>query len=173
MWFTVCRWPQSQEGAWSRPRLCKLVRHGPLPVRKRFIMQRPCMTREIETWLSHSRVSNNSVVDHRSRRPVLSPLRNCVDRCHIGRRDASRGGGSRVIHLRNRNQFHYRTKSSFDKCITLLHFISRLLSLQPVLSTTAVPFPSSPPRPYLRPWIGLPLRGGVAVHHTDLELDRL
>jgi len=41
------------------------------------------MTREIETWLSDSRVGNNSVVDHRSRRPVLSPLRNCADRCHV------------------------------------------------------------------------------------------
>jgi len=36
----------------------------------------------METWLSDSRVGNNSVVEHRSRRPVLSPLRNCVDRCH-------------------------------------------------------------------------------------------
>jgi len=27
------------------------------------------MTREIETWLSDSRVGNNSVVDHKSRRP--------------------------------------------------------------------------------------------------------
>ena len=39
------------------------------------------MTREIETWLSDSSVGNNSVADHRSRRPVHSPLRNCVDRC--------------------------------------------------------------------------------------------
>jgi len=46
-------------------------------------VQRPCMTREMETWLSDSRVGNNSVVDHRSWRPVLSPLRNCVDRCHV------------------------------------------------------------------------------------------
>ena len=38
---------------------------------------------EIETWLSDSRVGNNSVLEHRSRRPVLSPLRNCVDRCHV------------------------------------------------------------------------------------------
>ena len=30
------------------------------------------MTRELETWQSDSRVSNNSVIDHRSRRPVLS-----------------------------------------------------------------------------------------------------
>ena len=22
MWFVVCRWPQSQEGDWARPRLC-------------------------------------------------------------------------------------------------------------------------------------------------------
>jgi len=25
----VCRWPQSLEGDWSRPHLCKLARHGP------------------------------------------------------------------------------------------------------------------------------------------------
>ena len=29
------------------------------------------MTMEIETWLLDSRVGNNSVVDHRSRRPVF------------------------------------------------------------------------------------------------------
>jgi len=58
--------------------------------------QRPCMMTEIETWLSDSRAVSNSVVDHRSRRPVLCPLRICVDRCHvchIERRDASCGGG--------------------------------------------------------------------------------
>ena len=47
------------------------------------VHQRPCMTREMETWLSDSRVGNNSVVEHRSWRPVLSPLRKCVDRCHV------------------------------------------------------------------------------------------
>jgi len=47
------------------------------------VHQRPCMMTEIETWLSDSRISNNSVADHRKRRPVLSPLRNCVDRCHV------------------------------------------------------------------------------------------
>ena len=47
------------------------------------VHQRPCMTREVEPWLSDSRVSNSSVVDHRSWRLVLSPLRNCVDRCHV------------------------------------------------------------------------------------------
>jgi len=47
------------------------------------VHQRPRMMREIKTWLSDSRVSNNSVVDHRSRRPVLSPLNSCVDRCHV------------------------------------------------------------------------------------------
>ena len=36
------------------------------------VHQRPCMMREIETWLSDSRVGNNSVADHKSRRPVLS-----------------------------------------------------------------------------------------------------
>jgi len=29
MWFMVCHWPQSQEGDWVRPHLCKLVQHGP------------------------------------------------------------------------------------------------------------------------------------------------
>jgi len=29
MWFMVHRWPQSQEGDWARPHLCKLARHGP------------------------------------------------------------------------------------------------------------------------------------------------
>ena len=48
------------------------------------VHQRPCMMRESETWLSDSRIGNNiSEVDHRGRRPVLSPLHNCVDRCHI------------------------------------------------------------------------------------------
>ena len=37
MWFIVCRWPQLQEGDWAKPQLCKLARHGPLPVRKRFV----------------------------------------------------------------------------------------------------------------------------------------
>jgi len=38
MWFMVCRWPQSQESDWARPHLCKSARHGPWPVRKRFII---------------------------------------------------------------------------------------------------------------------------------------
>ena len=42
------------------------------------VHQRPRMTREMETWLSDSRVGNNSVTD------VMSD--------HIGRQDASRGG---------------------------------------------------------------------------------
>jgi len=37
MWFMVCRWPQSQEGDWARPHLCKLAWYEPWPVRKRFI----------------------------------------------------------------------------------------------------------------------------------------
>jgi len=36
------------------------------------------VSREIETWLSDSGVGNSGVVDHRSRRPVLSPLRRLV-----------------------------------------------------------------------------------------------
>ena len=41
VWFMVCRWPQSQEGDWTRPHLCRFARHGPLSVRK---------------WLSRDRV---------------------------------------------------------------------------------------------------------------------
>jgi len=40
MWFMVCRWPQSHEGDWARPHLCKLALHGPWPARKRFIRDR-------------------------------------------------------------------------------------------------------------------------------------
>ena len=34
-WYIVCRWPQSQEGDWARPHLCRLAQHGPWPVWKR------------------------------------------------------------------------------------------------------------------------------------------
>ena len=51
-----------------------------------------CMTREMETWLSDSRVGNNSVADHRSRRPVLCPLCDCVMSDHVGCQDASHEG---------------------------------------------------------------------------------
>jgi len=58
------------------------------------VNRRPRITREIETWLSDSRVGNNSVVNYR--RPVLSPLHivsTDVMSDHIGHRDASRGDG--------------------------------------------------------------------------------
>ena len=79
MWFMVCCWPQSQEDDWARPNLCTLARHGLWPVLKWFIKD--------HVWRGRSKpccrkVGNNSVVDHRSRRPVLSPLRSGVDRCH-------------------------------------------------------------------------------------------
>jgi len=32
----LCRWPQSQSSDAARPHLCKLARHGPWSVRKRF-----------------------------------------------------------------------------------------------------------------------------------------
>jgi len=73
------------------------------------VHQRPCIIREIETWLSDSRVGNNSVVDHRSRRSVLSPLHNHVDSTdvmsdHVGCQDASHGGGCSKTSA-NRGQF--------------------------------------------------------------------
>ena len=81
-WFTVCHWPQSQEGDWARPQMCKLAWHGPWSVRKRFIRAHVWRGRW-KPGCRDNRVGNNSVVDHRSRRPVLSPLHNCVDRCHV------------------------------------------------------------------------------------------
>ena len=32
MFFMVCRWPQSQEGDWARPHLCRFAWHGPWSV---------------------------------------------------------------------------------------------------------------------------------------------
>ena len=63
MWVMVCHWPQSQEGDWARPHLCTAWALACPEV----VKKRPCVTREIETWLSDSRVSYNRVVDHRSR----------------------------------------------------------------------------------------------------------
>ena len=56
----------------------------------------PEMTREIETWLSDSRVGNSSVVD--IQKPTTSPLCCVVVSTdvmfdHIGHRDAVLGGG--------------------------------------------------------------------------------
>ena len=87
MWFMVCHWPQSQwfgetpfvQGSTTLALTCLETVH-----------QRSCMTRETDTWLSDSRVGNNSVVDHGSQWPVLSPLCNCVDRCHFWSYWASR-----------------------------------------------------------------------------------
>ena len=97
MWFMVCRWPQSQEGDWTRDtttfmQICSTWALVCLETAE----QRPCVMREIETWLSDSRVSYNRVVDHRSWWPVLSALHSCVDRCHVWRHwtsGASHGGG--------------------------------------------------------------------------------
>ena len=79
MWFMVCCWSQSHEGDWARPHLCKLARHGPWPVQKRFIRD--------HVWCGRSkpgcRIVWSVTVDHRSRRQLLSPLHNCVDRCHV------------------------------------------------------------------------------------------
>ena len=79
MWFMVCHWPQSQIGDWARPHLCTTW----ALTCPETVHQRSCVMMEIETWLSDSRAGNSSVVDHISRRPVLSPQRNCVDRCHV------------------------------------------------------------------------------------------
>ena len=95
MWFMVCRWPQSQEGDWVRPHLCKLARHGPWPVRKRFIRDHVCWGRSKPgcqivglvtiLWLT------TEADDQFSLHCVIVSTDVMSD--HIGRRDASRGGG--------------------------------------------------------------------------------
>ena len=53
------------------------------------------MTREIETWLSDSRVGNTEADDQSSLHCVTVSTDVMSD--HIGRRDASRGGGCSKI----------------------------------------------------------------------------
>jgi len=84
MWLMVRHWPQSLEGDWARPHLYKLTWHGPWPVWKLFIRD--------HVWRGKSKpgyqiVGSVTTVwltsDHRSRQPVLSPLRNRVNICRV------------------------------------------------------------------------------------------
>ena len=95
MWFMVCHWPQSQEGDWVRPHLCKLAQHGPWPVRKWFTKDhvrqgrsKPgCrIVRSVTTvWLT------TEADDQSSLHYVIVSTDDMSD--HIGHWDASRGGG--------------------------------------------------------------------------------
>ena len=92
MWIMVCRWPQS--GRWLGETPFVQVSMMWALTCPETVHQRPCVMREIETWLSDSMVGNSSVIDHRSRLPVLSSLRTVSTDLmpdHIGRQDASRG----------------------------------------------------------------------------------
>jgi len=76
MQFMVRCWPQLQ-GRW-------LGETPFVPVSKTWVLTCQEMVhqmKEIETWLSDSRVGNNSVAGHKSWQSVCSPLHNCVDRC--------------------------------------------------------------------------------------------
>ena len=81
MWFMFCRWPQSREGDWARPHLCKLARHGPWPIRKRFIRD--------DVWWGRSKagywvVGSVTVVWLTiEANDQSSPLHDCVNRCHV------------------------------------------------------------------------------------------
>jgi len=76
MWSMVCCWSHHRKVIGRDP-ICAGLHNMGLTCLEA-VQQGPCMMREIETWLSDSRVGYNTLVDHRSRRPVLSPLRNCV-----------------------------------------------------------------------------------------------
>jgi len=126
MWFMVCRWSQTQEGDLARPHLCKSARHGPWPVRKRLIGDNVWRGRlKPGCRIVGSVIFTNSVVDHRSRRPVLSPLRDCVDRCHVWPATTSLGSRKTVVVLK-----------PFTRCDVLLIIIFLLAVLwMCVLST--------------------------------------
>jgi len=91
----VCRWPQSHEGDWARPHLCKLARHGPWPVRKRFIRNHEWWGRwkpgcrivwsVTIVWLTTEADNQSSFYCVIVSTDVMSD--------HNGHRDASRGGG--------------------------------------------------------------------------------
>jgi len=87
--------PQSQEGDWVRPHLCKFARHGPWPVRKRFSRD--------HVWQGRSKpgcqiVGSVTIVwltreadDQSSLHCVIVSTDVMSD--HIGHRDASHRGG--------------------------------------------------------------------------------
>jgi len=94
-WFMVCHWPQSQECDWARPHLCKLVRHGPWPVWKWFIRHHIWQGRSkpgsrivgsvTTVWLTTQADDQSSLHCIIVTTDVMSD--------HIGRQDASHGGG--------------------------------------------------------------------------------
>jgi len=95
MWFMGCHWPQSQEGDWVRPHLCKLAQHGPWPVRKWFTKDHVRQGRSKPgcrivrsvtiVWLT------TEADDQSSLHYVIVSTDDMSD--HIGHWDASRGGG--------------------------------------------------------------------------------
>ena len=95
VWFMACLWPQSQKGDWARPHLCKLARHGPWPVRKRFIRNHVRRGRSKPgchlvgsvtiVWLTVTTEADNQSSFH----CVIVSIDVVSD--HIGRRDARRG----------------------------------------------------------------------------------
>jgi len=89
VWFMVCRWPQSQEGDWARPHLCKLARHGPWPVRKRFVRDRVWRGR----WKPGCRIVGSVTIVWSTTEADDQSSLHCVivvDRCHVGPYWASR-----------------------------------------------------------------------------------
>ena len=95
MRFMVCLWPQSQEGDWARRHLCKLAWHGPWPVWKQFIRDHVWRRRSkpgcrivgslTAVWLTAEADDQSSLHCVIVSTDVMSD--------HIGRRDASLGGG--------------------------------------------------------------------------------
>ena len=93
MCFMVCRWPQPQEDDRARPHLCKLARHGPGPVRKRFIGDHVGFDKGDRNLAVCQRVGSVTIVwftteadDQSSLHCVIVSTDVMSD--HIGRRDA-------------------------------------------------------------------------------------
>ena len=95
MWFTVRRWPQSQQGDWVRPHLCKLARHGPWSVWKWFVRDHVWR----ERWKPGCRIVGLVTVVWLTTEADDQSFLHCVIVStdvmsdHIGHRDASCGGG--------------------------------------------------------------------------------
>jgi len=93
--FMVCHWPQSQESDQARPHLCKLAWHEPWPVQKWFIRGHVWGGRSkpgCRTVGSVTTVWLTTEADDQSSLHCVIVSTNVTSE-HIGRRDASCGGG--------------------------------------------------------------------------------
>ena len=76
MWFMVCCWPQSQEGDWARPYLCKLGIHFTVPLNS--AVRRWCRGLSRRCWISPQQCYLHCL---RTSRHVAMSLSACLSLC--------------------------------------------------------------------------------------------